>query len=232
MKKVVGIAVALALLIPAFAHARDIEEYEVGSVNTGTTKKAATAAPATKTTAPATKAAPTTGTPTGKTTKMASSKESYAPPARHHSYSGSREGSFRLGFVGPGLGVASHGYGAFMTMGLEGEYFITNPLSVGLRMEVGTKFENPTLISFVPRVRYTFDFSSPRWSAYVQGGVGVNIATGGGTYAMADIAIPGGGFSWQWTENWSVGADASLHIFVQDFTAVGFTIGPTFRYQF
>ncbi len=234
MKKIAAYLLAIALTLPCVAQARDIEEYEVDS----TAAQDAPAAPAkAKAAEPqkAEKAAKPAPSATAAAPKAKSQppKETYAPPKSHSSsFATGREGKFRLGLIGPGLGVANRGYDAFMTMGVEGEYFIWDPLSVSLRFEVGTKFESPTLISIVPRARYVWDMSNPRWSVYAQGGVGVMIAAGGGTVVMADIAIPGGGFWWQWTDSWSVGADASMHIYVQDFVGVGFNIGPAIRYQF
>ncbi|MFH1829690.1 MAG: hypothetical protein ABH871_02785 [Pseudomonadota bacterium] len=142
-----------------------------------------------------------------------------------------RKGRFRVGLVGPGYAVANKGAGSMMAMGVEGEYFFWDKLSAGMRIEVATDFDDITLLSFVPRARYVFDLTNhPRWSIYVQGGVG--LALYNAKHAAADIAIPGGGFWWQWTDNWSVGADASMHILVRSTTAVGFTIGPAIRYQF
>lgn len=140
---------------------------------------------------------------------------------------------FRVGLVGPGIGVVNKGVGAMMTMGAEGEYFFFEKLSAGLRIETATKFKGTTILGFVPRARYVFDFDNhPRWSVYAQGGVGLGLYFASGTHAAADIAIPGGGFWWQWTRRFSVGADTSLHIFVRDFTAVGFTFAPAVRYMF
>ncbi|MFH0800755.1 MAG: hypothetical protein V2A66_11345 [Pseudomonadota bacterium] len=163
-------------------------------------------------------------------------KSSYIPdvlrPA-HDATAAGRAKRFRVGVVGPGLEVASQGVGAMMTLGAEGEYFFFEKLSAGLRVETATKFKNTTILSFVPRVRYFFDSDKyPRWSTYVQAGIGVATYFWNGTHAAADIAIPGGGISWQWTDHFSVGADASLHIYVRDSTAVGFTLAPTFRYLF
>jgi hypothetical protein len=142
-----------------------------------------------------------------------------------------RKGHFRVGFIGPGYAVANKGAGSMMTVGGEGEYFFWEKLSAVMRIEVATDFDDITILSFVPRARYVFDLSShPRWSVYVQGGVG--LALYDGAHAAADIAIPGGGFWWQWTDRWSVGADTSVHIFARSDTAVGFTIAPAIRYQF
>jgi len=142
-----------------------------------------------------------------------------------------REGSFRAGLIGPGYAVANKGAGSMMNMGVEGEYFFWENLSALMRIWVATDFDDITILSFLPMVRYVFDLTyHPRWSFYVQGGVG--LALYDGEHPAADIAIPGGGFWWQWTERWSVGADASLHILARDRTAVGFTISPAIRYQF
>lgn len=147
------------------------------------------------------------------------------------SYMGDRKGHFRFGLIGPGYAVANKGAGSMMSMGVEGEYFFWDKLSAVMRIEMATDFDDITILSFVPRARYVFDLAShPRWALYVQGGVG--LALWNGDHAAVDIAIPGGGFWWQWTDNWSIGADASAHFFVRSNTAIGFTIGPAIRYQF
>lgn len=144
---------------------------------------------------------------------------------------GSREGSFRAGIVGPGYAVANRGAGSMMHIGPEGEYFFWERLSAVMRIWVATDFDDITILSFLPMARYVFDLADhPRWSLYVQGGVGLALYQG--KHAAADIAIPGGGFWWQWTERWSVGADTALHILARSDTAVGFTISPAIRYQF
>jgi hypothetical protein len=144
---------------------------------------------------------------------------------------GGRKGRFQVGFIGPGFAAANRGIGPMMVSGIEGEYFFWEHLSAGLRIEVASDFKDVTILSFVPRARYVWDLSGhPRWSLYVQGGVGLALVDA--RHAAADIAIPGGGFWWQWTDRWSVGADTSLHILVRDDTAVGFTLAPAFRYRF
>lgn len=144
-----------------------------------------------------------------------------------------REKRFVVGFVGPGFGYFNRGYGATMTMGIEGEYYFFERLSAGLRFDAATKFKSPTLLSIVPRIRYVFDLSNhPRWAMYGTAGVGVGIAVGNGSYTACDIAIPGGGFWWQWTEHLSVGADSTFHILARSSVGVGWTIAPAIRYIF
>lgn len=144
-----------------------------------------------------------------------------------------RDKKFRAGFVGPGYGFVNRGVNSLMTLGVEGEYFFFERLSAVMRMEVATKFKNPAILTLTPRARYVFDLDRhPRWALYAQAGIGLGLYMGGGTYAAADIAIPGGGFWWQWTDKWSFGGDTSLHIFVRDGAAVGFTIAPVVRYVF
>jgi len=142
-----------------------------------------------------------------------------------------RWGRFRAGLIGPGFAAANKGPGAMMTMGLEGEYFIFERLSAGMQVSVATEFDDYAILDILPFARYTFDLHShPRWSLYVQGGVGVALYNG--KHAAADIAIPGGGFWYQWTDHLSVGADAWFHVFVRGQTAVGFALAPAVRYQF
>lgn len=140
---------------------------------------------------------------------------------------------FRAGIVGPGYGYVNRGVNSVMTIGAEGEYFFYERLAANFRIETATKFKSPTIIMFTPRARYVFDLDKhPRLAVYAQAGVGLALSVGGGTYASADIALPGGGFWWQWNDRWSVGADTSLHIFVRSTTAVGFNIAPAVRYLF
>ncbi len=146
-----------------------------------------------------------------------------------------REGSFRVGLVGPGVYVGNKGINVMMGVGAEGEYFFFEQFSAGLRIKVATDFKsdnNPNMIaSFVPQARYVFDFANhPRWSFYVQAGAGMALIDGGNI--AADIAIPGGGFWWQYNDSASIGFDASLHLLVRSNLMVGFFAGPAFRYQF
>ena len=142
-----------------------------------------------------------------------------------------RRRRFRAGIIGPGLAAVNKGPGAMMTMGVEGEYFFFDRLSAGMQMNVATEFDDHAILNFLPFARYVFDLHNhPRWSVYVQGGVGVALYNA--KHAAADIAIPGGGFWWQWTDRWSVGADSWFHILVRGETAVGFTLAPAIRYQF
>jgi hypothetical protein len=147
----------------------------------------------------------------------------------------SRKGLIRAGLVGPGFYAGNKGIGAMMNIGLEGEYFLYDRLSAGLRISIATDFSSDNdpnaILSFLPMVRYIFDLSGhPRWSFYVQAGVGLALIEA--KHAAADIAIPGGGFWWRWTDKLSVGADTSLHILARSNTAISFEISPTLRYNF
>jgi len=239
MKRFLVLLVAAMLMAPFAAKASDIEEFELGGTAPTMSKEGMPSAGAeTVKPAAAQKKLP------AKTVAMepkkgseakpaAKAKDSSEEPVRYSSsalYDG-REGHFRVGLVGPGFGVANRGMGPMMTMGLDGEYFFWEHLSAGMRIEVATKFKDTTILSFVPQARYVFDFDShPRWSAYVQGGVGLALING--KHPAADIVIPGGGFSWQWTQRWSVGAESNFHILARSEVVVEWTIAPTFRYQF
>ncbi|MBN1282357.1 MAG: hypothetical protein JXA24_01115 [Proteobacteria bacterium] len=214
MRRIVIALVFIAVVVPSAALARGIEESEVGAYESKKTEVAV---------APKKRAEPVA--------------EEYGPPVPETSQRGKqvmidgRKGSFRLGIVGPGFAVANRGIGPMMNMGVEGEYFFFERLSVGMQIDVATEFDDYAILSFLPYARYVFDLNShPRWSLYVQAGVGPALINGD-SFA-ADIAIPGGGFWWQWTERLSVGADAWFHVFVRDRTAVGFSISPAVRYQF
>lgn len=202
MKRFACLVLAVALAVPSIAAARGIEESEVGASDAG-------AAEVSK--------------------EKATAMEPVSEPAGVMLEG--RKGSFRVGVIGPGFAVANEGIGPMMEMGLEGEYFFFERLSAGLQIDVATEFDDYAILSFLPYVRYVFDLDShPRWSIYVQGGGGPALINGDNV--VADIAIPGGGFWWQWTEKVSIGADAWFHIFVRDNTAVGFSIAPALRYQF
>lgn len=155
------------------------------------------------------------------------------PPPPSGPIAAGREKRIRTGVIGPGFGYFSRGYGAAMTMGFEGEYFFFERLSAGMRFELATRFKQPTWLSFVPQARYIFDFDRhPRFAAYAQAGVGLAISAGDGTFAAVDIAIPGGGVWWQWTDRFSIGAETNLHILARSSVTVGWTIAPVVRYTF
>ena len=146
-----------------------------------------------------------------------------------------REGTFRAGIVGPGIYAGNKSIDAMMGIGAEGEYFFFENLSAGMRIQVATDFKSNneinSVLSFVPQARYVFDLDDhPRWSFYVQAGVGIALLDGDNV--AADIAIPGGGFWWQYNHSFSIGFDASLHILARSSTAISFFAGPSFRYQF
>ena len=218
MNRIACIVLALAIIVPASVQAKAIQENDVGAYESGGEKIAV---------APKKKDAPAEGVGSAET-----------PPAgpphvekRSEIMLDGRKGSFRVGAIGPGFAVANRGIGAMMNLGIEGEYFFFERLSAGMQIDLATEFDDYAILSFLPYARYVFDLNShPRWSFYVQAGVGPALVNG--DHVAADIAIPGGGFWWQWTEKLSVGADAWFHIFVRDNTAVGFTISPAIRYQF
>lgn len=215
------VLLALAIIVPQAAHAEEIIEEDVGVIieESDATEGSGLAYERSK---------------SGYGEKAASEPAESAPPVERKSeriYLRGREGRFRVGLVGPGYAWANRGAGSMMNIGPEGEYFFWENLSAGMRIWVASDFADITIVSFLPFARYVFDFAShPRWSVYVQAGVGLALYQG--EHAAADIAIPGGGFWWQWTDRWSVGADASLHVLARSSTAVGFTISPAIRYQF
>jgi len=146
-----------------------------------------------------------------------------------------RERTFQLGLVGPGIYYGNKTIDAMIGMGLEGEYYFFEHLAAGMRVMFSTDFHRDSkinsVVSFVPYAKYVFDFENhPRWSAYVQAGVGVSLLDGG--HASADIAIPSGGILWHWNQGFSIGFDASLHILARSSSAVAFFAGPVVRYQF
>ena len=243
MKRLVALTVVALLAFPLSAMAqKKVNEYgEEDLMSPDLIEQVAPAAPAAKkpaaveeadigSTAPKPKGRPVKGEtarPAAKTVVYTSSPASYTPTAE------GRAKRFEAGLIGPGFAYVSRGYGPAMTIGLEGDYYFFERLSAGLRFEMETKFKSPTIISFVPHARYVFDFDNhPRWAVYAQAGVGVAISAGSGTYAACDIAIPAGGFWWQWTDNWSVGGETSLHIYARSSVAVGWNIAPAIRYTF
>lgn len=165
--------------------------------------------------------------------KQKEQEPKYTAPASRGPYASGRAHRFRVGLAGPGVSVVSDDIGALMSAGFEGEYYFFEKLSAVFKAEAATKFKEPTIMSFVPMARYTFDFARfPRWSVYANVGAGIAAIFSGGTHMAADIVVPGGGFWWQWTEHFSVGADSSLHIYVRGSTAVGINFTPAIRYLF
>ena len=249
MKKLMVVMIALALAMPCSAMAQKQKVNEYGEDDSADIVEVTTqskAAPA-KAAAPAkssgikemnvaatkgAKGSPASTVPPQKNGKSAASA-AYAPPSSQKPTAEGRAKRFQVGLVGPGFAYVSRGYGPALTFGLEGDYYFFERLSAGMRFEVETKFKSPTLISLVPHARYVFDFDRhPRFAAYAQAGVGVAIAAGDGSYVACDIAIPAGGFWWQWTDQWSVGAETSLHIYARSDVAVGWNIAPALRYTF
>lgn len=250
MKRIVIVLLALAVAFPApaLAQKKQVDEYGEDVLNPDVVEQVAPtkASAPKKAAAPKKEAAPKAieeksvgaGAPEAgaKKAPAPAEKKVEAPPPTIVIYgpqATGREKRFALGFVGPGFAYFSRGYGPAMTFGLEGEYYFFERLSAGLRFDMGTKFKSPTLISIVPRIRYVFDLSNhPRWAIYGTAGVGVGLSAGGGTYAACDIAIPGGGFWWQWTEHLSIGLDSTFHILARSTVAVGWTFAPALRYIF
>lgn len=151
------------------------------------------------------------------------------------SYAWERKGTFNVGLYAPGIFVGNKNIDAMISFGADGEYYFLENLSANFRIEEATDFmaggAPHSVLTFVARARYVFDIgSSGRWAAYVQGGGG-GALIGSGTGA-GDITIPGGGFWYQWTEHWSVGADANMHILIRDETAFAFDLTPVVRYRF
>lgn len=158
---------------------------------------------------------------------------SVSVPAR--AYSDGRKGSFRLGLYAPGLFAGNKNIDAMISFGLDGEYFFLENLSANFRIEEATDFKagDPphSVFTFVARARYVFDIgSSGKWAAYIQGGGGGALI--GSSHGAGDISIPGGGFWYQWGNNWSFGVDTNLHILIRDETAIAFDVTPVVRYQF
>lgn len=245
MKKLIVIAVVAALSLPGISMAqKKVNEYgeedlfspdlveQVAPVQPATKKAGAVEEQDVGSTAPKAKGKPARDARAVSAPKQPAPASINVPPP----YSPTAEGRakrIQVGFIGPGFAYVSRGYGPAMTFGLEGDYFFFEKLSAGIRFEMETKFKSPTIISFVPHARYVFDFDNhPRWALYAQAGVGVAISAGNGTYAACDIAIPAGGFWWQWTDNWSVGAETSLHIYARSNVSVGWNLSPAVRYIF
>jgi hypothetical protein len=152
-----------------------------------------------------------------------------------NAYMDGRKGSFRLGLYGPGLFVGNKNIDAMISFGIDGEYFFLENLSANFRVEEATDFgagDPPhSVFTFIARARYVFDVgSSGKWSIYVQGGGGGALI--GSSHGAGDLSIPGGGFWYQWNNNWSFGADANMHILIRDETAIAFDVTPVVRYQF
>ena len=222
MKRIACLAVIVAMLVPLTAAALEIEEMDIGAGDSAKTRLAKAEKP---------EKVEKTETVEVVVEETEVTEETPAPDRPSHVLLDDRRGRFRVGLIGPGIAAANKGPGAMMTMGVEGEYFFFERLSAGLQVNVATEFDDFAIVNFLPYARYVFDLHDhPRWSLYVQAGVGAALYNG--KSVAADIAIPGGGFWWQWTDNLSVGADAWFHVFVRGQTAVGFALAPAIRWQF
>lgn len=216
---IIAIALTAGLVGEARAEEYQIEEFDLEGVVVEPVEPAKTG----EGEAPAAEAAAETET-----------KEPFSDRYLSSSRTG-REGRFRAGLVAPGLYAGNKSIDLMATFGIEGEYFFFDRLSAGLRMLFATDFKKDAkpnaILSFIPQARYVFDVgSSERWAIYVQGGVGITLLDG--DTVAADIMIPGGGFWWKWTERWSVGADAALHVLARSSTAIAFHVSPALRYTF
>lgn len=238
IRRFIVFLMTMAFIMPCIAKAADIEEYEVGAAppKQVAIKKEPAPKPAPSESKEVAKAEPKETTKAESKEKIKNeskeSKESVETktPVSDSFYKG-REGDFRAGFVGPGIGIMNKNIGALMSIGVDGEYFFWEHLSVVVKFEALTTFKNHTIVGLVPYLRYVFDSDKyPRWNAYVQGGAGLALYQG--THPAADISIPGIGIGWQWTKRWSLGAETNFHILLRSDTAFEWTLGPTIRYQF
>ncbi|HQG13327.1 MAG: hypothetical protein BWY40_00879 [bacterium ADurb.Bin270] len=237
MKKILTLAAVLFLSLPAALLAEEIllEEYEItGNIEEINLEPAPASSPTKRNPKKATsyeRPASRSSQQVGEVEVSIDKRVKIAPAFTAEP----REGTFRVGLVGPGIYVGNKGIDTMMGIGAEGEYFIFERLSAGMKIQVATDFasnnELNSILSFIPQARYLFDFDShPRWTAYVQAGAGIALLDG--SSVAADIAIPGGGIWWQYNEKLSIGLDLSLHILARSSTAVAFFAGPAFRYQF
>ena len=152
------------------------------------------------------------------------------------SFAVGQKGDMKASVLFPGLFAGNKTIDLMMTGAVEGEYFLYDRLSVGLRIRGATDFESnageiDSLFISDPFVRYQFKINKlNNWYAYAQFLVGIALLDG--DEVAADISFPSGGVFWQWTNNISVGADLGLHLLVHSDTAVAFQIGPRFSYNF
>ena len=144
-----------------------------------------------------------------------------------------RKGDFQIGIIAPSIFFGTKNIDLMLSGALEGEYFILNNLTLGFRIEDATDFkmtEAPhNVLSMIARVRYIFDVDD-QWKAYL--GAGFGAALLGKSSWAADIAIPNVGGYYQFNDNFSLGVDANMHVFVRSQTAFAFSLGPTFRWKF
>ncbi len=144
-----------------------------------------------------------------------------------------RKGDFQIGIVAPSIFFGTKNIDLMMSGALEGEYFILNNLAIGFRIEDATDFkatEAPhNVLSMTARIRYIFDVDD-QWKAYL--GAGFGAALLGASQWAADIAVPNVGGYYQFNDNFSLGVDANMHVFVRSQTAFAFSLGPAFRWKF
>lgn len=177
MKKILTLAAVLFLSLPAALLAEEIllEEYEItGNIEEINLEPAPASSPTKRNPKKATsyeRPASRSSQQVGEVEVSIDKRVKIAPAFTAEP----REGTFRVGLVGPGIYVGNKGIDTMMGIGAEGEYFIFERLSAGMKIQVATDFasnnELNSILSFIPQARYLFDFDShPRWTAYVQAG--------------------------------------------------------------
>jgi opacity protein-like surface antigen len=155
-----------------------------------------------------------------------------ASPAKAEQYY-DRKGRFQLGAIMPGVFFGNKNIDAMMSFAVEGDYFILNNLSIGLKLEEATDFKwgdapHSVFLTTV-KAKYIFDIDE-NWKAYLGGGGGIALI-GSSTWA-GDINIPNIGGYYQIDDHMSVGLDANMHILIRSETAFAFSMGPSFRWKF
>lgn len=156
----------------------------------------------------------------------------YSPPTNAKQYY-DRKGRFQAGIVMPGVFFGNKNIDAMASFAAEGEYFILNNLSLGLRLEEATDFalgDSPHSVFLTTmKVKYIFDLDN-NWKAYLGGGGGLALL--GSSHWAGDINIPTVGGYYELNDHMSVGVDANMHLLVRSETAFAFSMGPSFRWKF
>ncbi len=121
-------------------------------------------------------------------------------------FAANRDGKIQ---AGGGVGVALNPPIRF-DLNLNGEYFLTQKISLGLNFDV--LLRGPTTFVFVPFARYHFDLDfAPGWVPYAGGGIGGGVDTNGAGFL--DVMVPEFGFKYELLDNkLFVGSDLSFHI--------------------
>lgn len=152
-------------------------------------------------------------------------------PETPSSFSGSHysKGDFSIGLT-PGMAVGQSNPDVSMDIGVVGNYFFRDNLSLGLRVDTFTDFKD-SAISFMPKIGFYYDHNED-WTLYANAGFGFLYAIDA-KESYANMGIPGIGVSYHVNDNLSLSLDSNINILIKkDFSLVLWSIGPMVSYRF